>query len=188
MRMPRIKTSARLAATALATAALLAVVAAPAAAAPIASTPPPPSLPDFQGHAVKAHRVTPAHPPQNPFMGRNPFSNIHNDTWMTDAYDIPGPLGSNLVATSEAKPASLCGSITFDTRGRIVSVCPSAGASAPGADHRPRQPGDDRQLRPAAGARPARHSRLTRTSPAAATSSSTTRTASGCRPRPTTSS
>ena len=90
-------------------------------------------------------------------MGRNPFSNIHNDTWMTDAYDIPGPLGSNLVATSEAKPASLCGSITFDTRGRIVSVCPSAGSSAAGADHRSRQPGDDRQLRPAAGARPAQH-------------------------------
>ncbi|MGZ8667227.1 MAG: hypothetical protein ACXWZM_08970, partial [Solirubrobacterales bacterium] len=115
--------------TAIATAAtLLAVGAAPAAAAPIASAPPAPSLPDFQGSAVTAHPVTPTRAPQNPFMGRNPFNNIHNDAWMTDAYQIPGPLGSNLVTSSDAKGASLCGSLTFDSRGRIVSVCPSAGA------------------------------------------------------------
>ncbi len=113
--------------TAIATAAALLVVgAAPAAAAPIASAPPPPSLPDFQGHAVRAHPVTPTRAPQNPFMGANPFNNIHNDTWMTDAYNIPGPLGQGLLATSEAKPPSLCGSLTFDSRGRIVSVCPSS--------------------------------------------------------------
>jgi hypothetical protein len=114
---------------ALATFALLAVAIAPAAAAPIPSAPPAPSLPDFQGGAVNAHRVTPARPPQNPFMGRNPFNNIHNDTWMTDAYRIAGPLGTGLVATSEGKPPSLCGSLTFDTRGRIVSVCPSTAAA-----------------------------------------------------------
>ena len=129
MRLPTAKLSTpRRAALAIAATAMLAVTAAPAAAAPIPSAPPPPSLPDFQGHAVKAHRIAPARPPQNPFMGSNPFNNIHNDTWMTDAYRIAGPLGANLVTSSDAKGASLCGSLTFDSRGRIVSVCPSAGA------------------------------------------------------------
>ena len=58
-------------------------------------------------------------------MARNPNSNIHNDTWMTDAYQRKGPLGKSLVATSEAKPPALCGSIAFDSQGRLVSVCPS---------------------------------------------------------------
>ena len=49
---------------------------------------------------------------------------------MTDAYQRSGPLGNNLAATSGAKPPSLCGSITFDSQGRIVSVCPSLGRAA----------------------------------------------------------
>jgi len=99
-------------------------------AAPIPSTPPAPSLPAFQGAAVAANKlkhVTKA--PQNPFMAENPNSNIHNDTWMTDAYLGRGPLGTSPVAFSETKPAALCGSLAFDSRGRIVTVCPSAGAA-----------------------------------------------------------
>ena len=174
--------------TAIATAAALLVVgAAPAAAAPIASAPPPPSLPDFQGHAVRAHPVTPTRAPQNPFMGANPFNNIHNDTWMTDAYQIPGPLGSNLVSSSDAKGAALCGSLTFDTRGQILSVCPSA-AAPPQA--RIIDPDTLATIDSSICRRRRTHPapRPTRTSPAAATSSSTTRTACGCRPRLTTSS
>jgi Putative prokaryotic signal transducing protein len=97
-----------------------------ASAAPILSTGPPPSLPAFQGSAVQAHptlQVTNA--PQNPFLAQNPNSNIHDDTWMTDAYHRFGPLGASLIAGSEAKPPALCGSLTFDSRGRIVTVCPS---------------------------------------------------------------
>jgi hypothetical protein len=84
-----------------------------------------PSLPAFQGAPATANKITPTKPPQNPYMAPNPESNIHNDTWMTDAYRRPGPLGKSLIATSEAKPASLCGSIAFDSAGRLVSVCPS---------------------------------------------------------------
>ena len=58
-------------------------------------------------------------------MAKDPFSNIHNDTWMTDSYRYRGPLGRSLVATSEAKPPRICGSIAFDKRRRLVSVCPS---------------------------------------------------------------
>ena len=97
-----------------------------ASAAPILSSGPPPSLPAFKGSAVPARptgQVTNA--PQNPFLAQNPNNNIHNDPWMTDAYQRLGPLGSSLVATSSASTPSLCGSLTFDSRHRIVSVCPS---------------------------------------------------------------
>ncbi len=103
------------------------VIGVPAAhAAPITDTGTP-SLPDFTGSAAVAKKIPRSHPPQNPFMAANPNSNIHNDTWMTDAYRQSGPLGSNLVATSQSNPAALCGSLAFDSQGRIVSVCPRLG-------------------------------------------------------------
>src|SRR4051794_12261963 len=108
--------------------AVIAVLALPAAAAhgtPI--TPGPPSVdPAFTGAAATAQRATPTIAPQNPFLAKNPNNNIHNDTWMTDAYPSrPGPLGSNLDAFNGAYQLSVCGSLTFDKKGHIVSVCPS---------------------------------------------------------------
>src|SRR6476659_1461835 len=114
----------RFAGPALALAALLAG-AAPAAAAPILPTGLPPSLPAFQGAAATAQPVKPTIAPQNPFMAANPNSNIHNDSWMTDAYRRRGPLGRSLVSGSEGMPPAVCGSLAFDSRGRIVPVCPS---------------------------------------------------------------
>jgi hypothetical protein len=102
----------------------LAVAAPGAAADPIASGPPT-SLPAFQGAAADLDPVRATRPPENPSMARNPFSNIHNDPWMTDAYRYAGPLGRSPEALSDAKPAAVCGSLTFDRRGRIVTVCPS---------------------------------------------------------------
>jgi hypothetical protein len=64
-------------------------------------------------------------PPRNPFMAPNPDNNIHDDTWMTDAYRRGGPTGSNPATSFGALPPSLCGSITFDSEERIVTVCPS---------------------------------------------------------------
>jgi outer membrane protein assembly factor BamB len=76
--------------------------------------------------AVASAAPMPAtHAPQNPFMARNPDSNIHNDTWMTDAYQRSGPLGRNLQTKTGAHAPSLCGSLAFDKAGRILSVCPS---------------------------------------------------------------
>ena len=104
----------------------LLIAAGPAAADPITSAGPTPSLPAYQGAPATVHKIKdPTIAPQNPFMAANPDSNIHNDTWMTDAYQRRGPLGNSPVATSEAKPTRICGSLAFDSRGRIVSVCPS---------------------------------------------------------------
>jgi hypothetical protein len=103
----------------------LLLVLAPAAAADPILDPLAPAFPKYQGAPATAHRLKPTRAPQNPFMARNPRSNIHNDTWMTDAYRWAGPLGSSPVATSNAMPPAVCGSLTFHTRGFIVSVCPS---------------------------------------------------------------
>jgi hypothetical protein len=100
-------------------------VVAPALAAPILDTGTP-SLPPHTGSAFTPHKLKdPTKAPQNPFMARNPNSNIHNDTWMTDAYQRSGPLGNDLQAGSGSLPPSLCGSLAFDQENRLVSVCPS---------------------------------------------------------------
>jgi hypothetical protein len=60
-------------------------------------------------------------PPRNPFMAPNGRSNVHDDAYMTDTYAVSGPLGDG------SEPSSLftreCGSITFDSQGRIVTIC-----------------------------------------------------------------
>jgi len=60
-------------------------------------------------------------PPPNPFMAPNGRSNVHDDAYMTDTYTVSGPLGDG------SEPSSLftreCGSITFDSQGRIVTIC-----------------------------------------------------------------
>lgn len=100
-------------------------LAASASAAPIADSGTP-SIPLYQGSpAVKNPISNPTKPEQNPYMAPNPRSNIHNDTWMTDAYDRRGPLGRDPVTDSYAYPSSLCGSLAFDSEGRIITVCPS---------------------------------------------------------------
>ncbi len=105
-----------------------------ASAVPIVSAPlPPPTLPAFEGAAssaapLPASKTTFA--PQNPFMAPGSNSNIHNDPWMTDAYPSrSGPRGRSLIASSGAASPAVCGSLAFDSRGRIVSVCPSAVAA-----------------------------------------------------------
>ena len=108
--------------------AFLALTVASAGATPIASSGPPPSLPAFSGSPVAAHpldrsKVTIA--PQNPFMAANPGNNVHNDTWMTDAYNGRGPLGRSLKTSSGSEPPSICVSLAFDSAGRIVTACGS---------------------------------------------------------------
>jgi hypothetical protein len=92
------------------------LAAAAAAAAALALAPP----------ASAASRIPPPRPPQNPHLAANPGSNIHNDTWMTDAYRQPGPTGRDPVTALGALPPSLCSAMSFDRQGHIVTVCPSA--------------------------------------------------------------
>jgi hypothetical protein len=108
-------------------AALVAAPAAPAQAPGAPVTPIPGSadadVPTFIGGPAERDRVRQRwRPVQNPFMAPDPNSNLHNDAYMTDAYRRLGPLGRE-TSTASALFFRECGSVTFDSRGRIVTVC-----------------------------------------------------------------
>jgi hypothetical protein len=85
------------------------------------------SLPHYQGAPATSQPMRATVAPRNPYMAPGARSNIHNDTWMTDAYRRAGPLGRSPRAFSAAMPPAVCGSLTFHSRGYLVSVCPSVG-------------------------------------------------------------
>jgi hypothetical protein len=112
--------------------AALALLAIPAAAAAQTVGLPPTPIPGpslggsvetFSGHEATPWPVTNAsEPPRHPFMAPNGRSNIHNDAYMTDTYRVSGPLGHNMSASSNFFVRE-CASITFDSAGRLVTVC-----------------------------------------------------------------
>lgn len=115
--------------SALALAALLAltvpvVAVAATPAAPIPSDPRDPMIQPFTGAAATAQPYARQSIPRNPFMAPNERSNIHNDAYQTDAYNVAGPLGRDPEVTSTLFFAE-CASVTFDRKGRIVTVCVS---------------------------------------------------------------
>src|SRR5437588_309004 len=64
--------------------------------------------------------------PRNRYMAPNGRSEIHNDASQSDAYTWSGPLGRTPVTIS-AQLGHDCGSVAFDSHGRIVSVCVGIG-------------------------------------------------------------
>jgi hypothetical protein len=86
-----------------------------------------PTNPTFTGRTFTAKRITATRPPQNPHMAANGNSNLHNDSWMTDAYWRSGPLGRNLKQTTNSfnqTMPGLCASMTFDSAARMITACP----------------------------------------------------------------
>jgi hypothetical protein len=107
-------------ATALAALALSAAAAPASAANPIPEGPN--SLPEFLGGAWTPKPVFAPLPPRHPFMAPNGSSNLHEDGYQTDASQRTGPLGRAMQRVSTFYSRE-CGSVTFDSRGRIVTVC-----------------------------------------------------------------
>ena len=104
-------------------AAALVLGAVSAGAAPIPDTPGlGPKPPDFVGSPATPNPIAGTTVPQHPFMAPDGRSNIHDDAYQTDAYTGPGPLGHDMSVTSTFLVAD-CASVTFDSHGRIVSVC-----------------------------------------------------------------
>ncbi|MCW2760319.1 MAG: hypothetical protein JWR85_520 [Marmoricola sp.] len=101
-----------------------AAVAAATPAVPIPSDPRDPVVQPFTGRAVTAQPYAAQQIPRNPHMAANELSNIHNDGYQTDAYNVAGPLGRDPKVSSTLFAAE-CASVTFDRRGRIVTVCVS---------------------------------------------------------------
>jgi hypothetical protein len=89
------------------------------------------SLPVYIGEPAKPHPLPPPQIPQDPFLAANPFNNVHNDPWMSDVYNIAGPVGrwpailSSTLQKARQSEVSffVCGALAFDSRGRIVSSC-----------------------------------------------------------------
>ena len=84
-------------------------------------------LPDFVGSAVGARPLPSANVPQDPFLGRNPYGYIHDDSWNSDTSSAPGPLGRGLETISSRlglpavlQWASCTSTIAFDSHGRLV--------------------------------------------------------------------
>ena len=88
---------------------------------PIGSTPT--TAPAFIGKAAKPNPIARGFAiPRDPFLAPNNRSNLHVDAYQSDAYNLPGPRGRNLGITSTLF-TRLCGSLTFDSQGRILTVC-----------------------------------------------------------------
>jgi hypothetical protein len=76
----------------------------------------------FEGSAAAPNPIGGvSNPPRSPFMAPNGRSNIHDDAYMTDTYAVSGPLGDGSETSSLFSRE--CGSITFDSAGRIVTIC-----------------------------------------------------------------
>jgi hypothetical protein len=59
------------------------------------------TVPEFIGETATPEPVTGTTPvPQNPYMAENPWNCMHNDSYQSDVYPIPGPLGNNPVVSS----------------------------------------------------------------------------------------
>src|SRR3954447_11619504 len=104
-------------------AALAAAAPAAAAAMPIPQGPGSGALPAFTGAPATPAPVTAPDPPRHPYMAPNARSNIHNDAYQTDTYQGYGPLGRGGITTRSAFVNGESASITFDARGRLVTVC-----------------------------------------------------------------
>jgi hypothetical protein len=112
---------------ALAVVCIAAACSAPArAATPIPEGPN--SLPAFIGKPATPAPLYAPDPPRHPHMAPNGRSNIHDDAYMTDTYQGPGPLGNGLSRVSTFLSHE-CASLTFDTKDRIVAIC--VGLEAP---------------------------------------------------------
>jgi len=92
-------------------------------------------MPMFIGNAAVEKPIDSASVPQNPWMSPNPGSNAHNDSYMSDTYLLPGPLGkspqvrSAWLATLQgdprfyppADPVAIPVIITVDRAGNLVA-------------------------------------------------------------------
>ena len=66
--------------------------------------------------------------PQHPFMAPDVGNNMHNDAYMSDAYEASGPLGLHPEVSSRTQGFGGYGTVGFDSAGRIVAVYSNARA------------------------------------------------------------
>jgi streptogramin lyase len=63
--------------------------------------------------------------PQHPFLAPNGRNNMHDDAYMSDTYEVSGPMARDAEVTLQTYAGSannLCVTITFDSRDRILTT------------------------------------------------------------------
>lgn len=108
------------------------------ATVPSATADPPPArpIPNWFGRDQVPHYVGVPHtpnpavgttPPQHPYMADNGANLMHGDSYESGTHTASGPLGIDpKVRSSAFAPiGGLCAAMTFDSQGRIVTVCGS---------------------------------------------------------------
>ena len=92
------------------------------AATPIPEGPRTAGMPEYEGAPASPNPVKAPLPPRHPRMAPNERSNLHVDAFQTDTNVLTGPLGREMSVISTFYSAD-CGSVTFDSHDRIVTVC-----------------------------------------------------------------
>ncbi len=102
-------------------------LAAPAAAAPIPDGPGKGFVPAYTGGPATPRPLAGRPVPANPHQGPVGTSSMHADSYASDTYPFPGPLGRDPEVLNEAKGGGLpglCSTVTFARRtGLIVAQC-----------------------------------------------------------------
>ena len=106
----------------------LAAVPASAVGAPIPEGDRTEGLVEYEGAPATPNPIAAPLPPRHPHMAPNEKSSLHVDAFQTDTNPTTGPLGRDMQVVSTFYSAD-CASVTFDSRGRIVTVC--VGLSGP---------------------------------------------------------
>jgi hypothetical protein len=79
-------------------------------------------VPKFIGDPAIPNVIQALAVPEDPYMAPNGRSNTHVDAYQSDTYPTAGPLGHSPEVTSTFLAAE-CGTVTFDSQGRIIVVC-----------------------------------------------------------------
>lgn len=98
---------------------------APAAATEIPRAPGHRLVADHQGAPATASPVPGEAPPQHPYLAPNGRSGMHADAAGSGTHPYSGPLGRKPEVVSEkiAPVGGECATATFDTAGRLITVC-----------------------------------------------------------------
>ena len=85
-------------------------------------------VPAFEGRPAVAQPLDVPPVAQHPFMARNGWNNMHGDGFASDTHPESGPLGNDpeVISTARGLLGGECASVTFDRKGRIVTVCTTA--------------------------------------------------------------
>jgi hypothetical protein len=79
------------------------------------------AVPAFVGNPALASPVEAAAIPQNPHLAANDRSGTHNDAYMSDTYEVGGPLGKSPKVLTTFLGED-CATVGFDGAGRIVTI------------------------------------------------------------------